>query len=414
MKLLIVNHYAVPPTEGGGTRHAAIGAELVRRGHEVVIVASDVPYLTRQRRDGAPEAPSVVPFRYVRTAQYEGNGVKRVLGMVAFAIGAYRLRRQLARPDVVVGSSPHPLAALAAAFMARRWGVPFVLEVRDIWPQTLVDVGRMAPRHPLVWVFRVVERALYRMAQRVVILLPGARTYLEEQGVARDRIILVPNGADLSLYPDPRPAPRADPFRVVYAGAHGVANSLDTVLDAAAQLQQRRVPARFVLVGDGPERQRLLTRAAKQGLSSVEFRDPVPKQQIPGLVADCHAGLLLLKDAAVFRHGVSPNKLFDYMAAGRPVIFGVRAGNDPVADAGCGISIPPEDAGALADAVAALAAMTGEARDTMGARGRRFVEQRHAMPVLAGALEEALLSVWREAAPATAGAVPEAEGRATA
>jgi glycosyltransferase involved in cell wall biosynthesis len=187
--------------------------------------------------------------------------------------------------------------------------------------------------------------------------------------------------------------PEADPFTVMYAGAHGLANGLDTVLDAARRLSDGVAAPRFVFVGEGPLRDGLMQRAKREGIANVEFRPPVPKNCVHRTLADAHAFVLPLKRGKVFEHGISPNKLFDYMAAARPVILSVDTPNNPVAEARAGETVAPEDAEGLAAAVNRLQSMPASERRAMGARAREYVVAHHDLAALAPRLEAALSAV---------------------
>ncbi len=410
MNVWLVNHYAVPPGQPGGTRHYALARELVRRGHRVTIVASSVEYLTRQERHLGPreiyrlEQVEGVPFLWLRTLPYRGNSLARVGNMLTFTWRVLRWAPRVltAPPDVIVGSSPHPFAAWAASRLAAHFRVPFVLEVRDLWPQSLIELGNFAPWHPFILGLAALERHLYRRAARIITLLPGAVDHIRAKGGDPARVVWIPNGLDLTLVPPPQPPPEDGVFTVMYAGAHGRANGLDVALAAARELQRVAAPpVRFVFVGDGPEKPALQAQARAWGLRNVRFEDPVPKREVYRRLQQADAFLMILRPSPVFRWGVSPNKLFDFMAMARPVLFCVQTPYNPVAEAGAGLSVPPGNAQALARALQQLAALSPRERWEMGLRGRRYVERAHAMPVLAARLEQTLQAVRRGKAYAT-------------
>ncbi len=249
MNLWIVNHYAIPPQRAGGTRHYTLAKELIRRGYRVTIIASSFDHATRREAHLAPGEPfkleviESVPFLWLRTPPYAGNSVARIWNMTVFAYRVWRSAGEalLGKPDVVIGSSPHPFAALAAERLATRFRVPFVLEVRDLWPQTLIDLGGFSPRHPFILLLESIERYLYRKASRIITLLPGAGEHIREKGGDLSRVVWIPNGIDLELSPSPQPPRLNQVFTIMYAGAHGLANGLDLVLDVAALLEEGRV-----------------------------------------------------------------------------------------------------------------------------------------------------------------------------
>ena len=405
MKVWIVNQYALPPSASGGTRHYSLARTLLERGTQVEIFCSTRNYLS-----GAPIAEAGtrdcagVTFTFLETgaARAVGRRAGRLAAMLGFARGFRRIARgRHDQPDVIVGSTPSPIGAWAAAGEARRRRVPFVLEVRDLWPRTLLDVGGLPRWHPAVWLFAALERALYRRADRIVTLLPLAERHIRTVFPGAAPVTWVPNGVDLRLVrggmPTSAPPARGDgAFTVMYAGAHGPANALDAVLDAAAVLE-RRQPGRFrfLLVGDGHDKPRLQGRAASEGLHQVRFADPVPKAEIYEHMARADALVVNMNRGNLYRFGISFNKLYDYLAVGRPVVSGTDAANDPVAEAGAGITVPANDPEALAAALERLAAATPAEREAMGARGRAFVAEHHDIERLAARFDEVLHAAGR-------------------
>lgn len=308
--------------------------------------------------------------------------------MLSFAARLRRLRLAEA-PDVVVGSSPHLLAAAGAAGLAKRAGAAFVLELRDIWPQSLIDLGSYSPAHPAMRAMRFIERRLYRDARVVVALMPRAAEHVATAGGDPGRVRWVPNAADPDAVP-PGPPREGKPFTLLYAGAHGLANDLGTLLEAAALLQAGGAAVRVRLVGDGPLKAALQGQAEARALRNVEFRPAVARKELAAELHDADAFVLPLKDAPVFRHGISPNKLFDYLLAARPVIAAVPGGAPPVLDSGAGLAVPPGDPASLAEAVRRLAGLPAAERRRMGELGRRLVLESYSAASVADRFEAAL------------------------
>lgn len=398
MNIWLINQYALAPSQAGSTRHFSLSRELVRRGHHVTIVASSFDHGTRRETRLQPgeisrlEEVDGVSFLWLRTPPYTGNNLARIRNMLVFAnrvwIGS--ALRQAERPDVILGSSPHLFGALAAALIARRRRVPFVLEIRDLWPQSLVELGNVAPGHPYIRVLELVELFLYRAATHIITLLPSAADHLVAKGAPRERITWLPNGVDLDAIPLSSPA-NSHPFTIMYAGAHGLANCLDTVIEAAAILERDGTRGlRFRLVGDGPDKPRLQDRVAAEQLQSVHFDPPVPRHDVFRLLQTADAFVLTMKDSSLYRWGTSPNKLFDYLAVGRPIVMSTNSPYDPVTEAGAGLTVPAEDPEALAGAIRELAALDPLERAAMGLRGRAYVERHHSLAQLSKGLESIL------------------------
>jgi glycosyltransferase involved in cell wall biosynthesis len=374
--------------------------ELFRTGQwQVTLAASDFNLQSRKftRRNSAtdrrpvPEMTMGVNFCWLWSSPYVGNDWRRIRNWVSFAWSLLRADRQLGHFDVVVGSSPHLIAAFAAYIVARRRRVPFVFEVRDLWPESL-QVGS-ARRGIAYRVLQQIANTLYRVADRLVVLTEGVGTYLVQAGVPSVKIVFAPNGVSISHFSETSPQQDGAAIRLIYAGAHGPANGLDIVIDAAVRLAHRK-DIQFVLLGDGIERERLRSRADALQLPNICFADPVAKEQMPRVLAGCSAGLMILKDVPLFAFGVSPNKLFDYWAASLPVINTVPGEvADLVVASGGGIQVEAATGEALSRAVLEFAEWPVERRRTIGTAGRAWVRAHRDRPLIAGRFAEALAEV---------------------
>jgi glycosyltransferase involved in cell wall biosynthesis len=304
---------------------------------------------------------------------------------------AARLAAEL-RPDAVIASSTYPLDIWPAARIARLAGARLLFEVHDLWPLTPMELGGHSRWHPFILLLQAAEDCACRRADAVVSILPKVRAHLEARGMAPHKLHLVPNGVDPAewedsgaLLPDPLDA-TLDALRshgrfvVGYAGTHGISNALDTLLEAARRLRGK--PVAFVLVGAGPDKPALMRRAAELRLADVHFFDPVAKAQMPALLQRFDLAYIGWRRQPLYRFGISPNKLIDYMMAGRPVLHAVEAGNDPVREADCRLSVAPENPQAVADGILALLALGAERRAALGRRGQAHVLAHHTYPVL--------------------------------
>lgn len=311
----LLNHYAQEPGGAGGTRHFHLAEHLKAYGWQATVIAASVDHGTGRQRLAVEETTRLdaikgVPFLWVSTPTYAGNGGGRVKNMLAytFRVLLKSTTSSLSKPDVVVGSSVHPFAAVAGAWLARRHRVPFVFEVRDLWPQTLVELGRLKDTSVMTRVLRWLELWLYRRADKIVVLLPKAVDYIAPLGIATDKVVWIPNGVELEGYAKPVPPAERDVFTLMYFGAHGQANGLDCVLDAMAELSTRpgMQHVRLRLIGDGLLKPTLMAQAKKLNLSNVLFEDPVPKAQIPHLASEADAFVISVKDLPqLYRYGIS-------------------------------------------------------------------------------------------------------------
>ncbi len=402
----IFNHYAQPPDAGAGTRHYDLGLRAAEHGITTTIFAASFDHLSRRDRLRGlelvrRERHGAVTFVWLRSIPYRGNGAARIAGMVGYAAVAIVAQMPMRRPDVVIGSSVHPVAAFAAYVVARMRGARFIYEIRDLWPQTLVDMGALAATSPVARGLWWVEAFLVRRSEAVICLLPGIATYLHERGLPSDHVHYLPNAvveAPVRTGQLPRGLHRQigqwreeGKFVAIYAGAHGRANGLETVIDAAMRLQGSGSRVRLALVGDGPRKAALQSVARRRGLENVAFFDPIPKRSVQELLAQGDAGLFHLVDVGVFRYGISSNKLFDYLMSGLPIVFACRTSNDPVAEANAGLSIAPQNPVALADALELLAGMDVGARREMGENGRRYVRLHHGVDAVGDQFAQLIL-----------------------
>ncbi|MEO6746593.1 MAG: glycosyltransferase family 4 protein [Caldimonas sp.] len=403
MNILLVNHYAGSPRHGMEFRPYHFAREWVRAGHRVHIVAASFSHV-RRRQPEMPEADDAafdesidgIDYRWLRTPEYTGNGIGRAVNIAAFLGRLWGTSKQLAsefRPDVVIASSTYPMDIWIARRIARMAGASLVYEVHDLWPASPIELSGMSPSHPFIRLCQKAENDAYRDADVVVSMLPRVAEHMRQHGLDLRKLHIVPNGVapddwagelaplDAPLATHLDAAKQAGRTLVGYAGSHGIPNALDVLIDAALLLKDE--PFAFVLVGDGHEKAGLAARVRGEKLSHVALFDPIPKVQIPAFLGALDIAYIGWQRVPIYRFGIAPNKLMDYMMAGCAVLHSVEAGNDPVAEAGCGLTVAPESAEAVAAGLRDLAARTPSERATMGARGLAFVLAHHTYPVLA-------------------------------
>lgn len=399
MRILYLDHYVGSLRHGMEFRPYYIAREWVRMGHQVTMVGASFAHVrsrqpeirgrvTRENIDG-------IDYVWLTAPPYEGNGTGRIRNMLAFVWALYRMRGEFAagHPDAVIASSTYPWDIYPARSIARRANAKLVFELHDLWPMSPIEIGGMSPHHPFIMAVQHGEDYACRHADAVVSILPHADRHLKTRGMPAERYFHVPNGIDFAEWDtDYRAAPnegmaltqelRSKSQLVVgYAGSHSPGNALDTLIELAVRVREK--PVAFVLVGGGPSKAGLIEAARREGLTNVHFAPPVPKADVPDLLRGFDALYYGLIPSPLYRFGVSANKLFDYMAAGRPIIQSNNASNDLVSEAGCGFSVGPGDVPAMADVVDRLLTMTEQEREAMGRRGEAFVRARHDHRVLA-------------------------------
>ncbi len=379
MHILLIHQAFASLDEPGGTRHHEFALHLSKAGHKVTVIASPVSYLTGkntpEKRSPTNGSRVTILRAYTYSALHK-SFVHRVLAFLSFMWSSFWLGLRVKEVDLVWGTSPPIFQGLTAWLLARLKRAPFLFEVRDLWPSFAVAVGVLT-NPVLIGLSEWLEKFLYRRADRLMVNSPGFIDHVSALG-ARE-ISLVPNGADAEMFD---PAADGAAFRLkhelgscflaLYAGAHGMSNDLDVLLDAARKLSD--LPdLLIVFLGDGKEKARLVEKAASMGLKNVRFLPPVPKTAMREALAAADACVAILKPVEMYKT-VYPNKVFDYMAAGRPVLLAIEGViQEVVSAARAGILIRPGDAQALAEGVRSLAADRESAR-AMGLRGRLYVE----------------------------------------
>jgi glycosyltransferase involved in cell wall biosynthesis len=402
MNVWILNHYAGTPHDPQITGSYDLGKELIKKGHTVTIFASSFRH--RQLKDDRlrPGETSKIEhydgvcFIWLKTFPYQRNDWRRVVNMLSYAwrscwIGV----RWGERPDVIIGTCPHSLAVAAAYVLSWLKRSRFFFEVRDLWAQTLVDSAVLSQRHPITVGLRYLEKFLFRRAERIITLLPHLYDYTRLIGIPDDRVTWIPNGVDLSHFGAIHKVVRkaSDTFTLMYVGGFASYNSVSTILEAAALLQEDGAKEiKFVLVGSGPQKSALMQWAAEKQLRNVEFVPPVPKTDIPKVMEAADAFVYVVKNLSVLRYGLSPQKLYEYMAAGRPIVCAAAASNNPVSEAKAGLTVPPEKSEALAYAIRQLVAMSPMERERMGSNGFEHVKRYHDMAILGRRLEELIVA----------------------
>jgi glycosyltransferase involved in cell wall biosynthesis len=397
-KVWIINHYAGGPCSAAGTRHYDFGIELLKRGLDVTIfssnfqVTNDEFSLNKKELFRYQEVDGV-RFCWIKTPRYKKNNWRRFWNMLCFSWNLLRVGKRLkTKPELIIGSSPHLFAALSAFFLSKFKRSKYFLEIRDLWPQVLIEIGSISPRHPVILVMRLIENFLYKKAEKVIILASGSRDYLLKKGVKQGRIVYIPNGVHLESFVGEssrdilREKYSFDRFTVIYTGAHGPANALENVVKAAEYLKDYE-EIEFVLVGSGVSKQALLKEVKNKELNNIRFLDPIPKIEIPSLLKAADVGLINLKNVPSFSFGVSPNKFFDYMASELPIISAVGGEvSRIVVENGIGYAVEPENPKMLAEAVIKLYGLNSEERTQMGKAGRKVIEAHYSRQKLVDVL----------------------------
>lgn len=403
--LWIVNHHAhIPSKDGAGARHHGLAVELARLGWDCTIFASSTLHPSGAQGMNGPNlyrttVEDGVTYRWIRSNRYGTNLGLRFIGMFAFAANLLAPwgSRRINRPDVVIGSTVHPLAAWAGYVLARRYSVPFIYEIRDIWPESLSDMGKLSTRSPLYTGARALSKFLATRAQLVISPLADVDTYVQELTGREAPFEWISNGvpaAYLGKNPERMDYEPPGPFTFMYLGSHGNANAIDLIIEAfcrvCAEVTDEELPL-LRIVGDGPLKQELIGLAASTPYSGrITFEDRIPRDEVMDRAREAHCLIAASRDHNVYRFGSSPNKLFDYLLAARPVVRATNVSKNPISESGGGIVVPAGDAAAMARAMHEMVLMRPKERQEMGLKGREYVLEHFTYSALAERLDKAL------------------------
>ena len=393
MNILLINHYAGSPQMGMEFRPYYLGREWQKSGHEVTIIAASFSHV----RTNQPNVPKnffeeyIDGIRYVwiKTPAYSGNTVKRIFNMMAFIFALWRKATFISKkykPQVVIASSTYPLDNYPAQRIAKKSGAKHIYEVHDLWPLSPMELGGYSSSHPFIYIMQKGENYAYKHADHIVSMLPKTKEHMVHHGMNKDKFNYVPNGINIEEWENKKEIPKEHLLLlqklknenkeiIGYVGGHAISNALDVFIDSIKLMQNDKIA--FVLVGSGVEKNRLMVKARDLGLENVHFLPPVSKNSIPQLLS--YMGILYIgwNKQPLYRFGISPNKLMDYMMSGKPIIHSVDAGNDLVQESRCGLSLEPEKPEEVVNAINQILNLSEKERKEMGNKGREFVIKNH-------------------------------------
>lgn len=400
MNIWFISAYDTP--EGQSSRTYDYSTELTALGHKVTFFTSSYSHFTHEERlkpgeKWREEWFGKVRVIWLKTIPYKGNGLRRGANMLSNAWRAYWIGRYFKeKPDIIFGPSVPLFTGLSAYLLSRSKKCPFCFEVRDIWPQALIDLGVLSEKNPVTWLFRQIEIFLYRHASQIIAVLPFAHKHICQYGIPSARVAWIPNGVNLNRFADCKPysGGTADKLVVMYVGGASATHGIDTIIKAAKCLQEEKNGmVHFVFIGADKQKKYYIDTANTYQIKNIEFRGSIPKSQVAQAQEEADVLVASVKDTPVYQFGINSNKVFDYLASGRPIIFAANTPNNPVADANAGISIPPDDPEAMVTAIKTILSMLPEKRRIMGGNGRKYAETHFDVSLLAKKLENILLKV---------------------
>ncbi|MDY4747309.1 MAG: glycosyltransferase family 4 protein [Candidatus Fimisoma sp.] len=409
LKLWIVNHYAIPPSYGGLNRHFYFSRELKKKGVKTKIITSskihnsninliqDAELFREKMVDG-------VEYTFVKTGNYKGNGLKRIFSFIQFPVNVYRTMKRLSSeelPDVIYASSPELFATWVAIKFAKRIKIPIVVEIRDLWPESVVAYSRFTKNNPIIKALYRLEKWIYTKADSLIFTFEGGIDYIKDKNwdverggtVDLSKIHYLNNGVDFEEFQRNSnefkvmdTALDSDNFKVVYTGSVRRVNSVHLIVEVAEQLNREAInDIVFIIYGDGTEKERLINKCKDEGLTNIFFRDRIEKKYIPYILKKADATIFVGEPDPMNKYGLSLNKLFDYMAAGKPVISNIETKHDIILKYGCGIVATNGGKKEIRDAILSLRDMDKASYSKMcdnALKASKYFDYRHLTNIL--------------------------------
>lgn len=405
----LINQYSSTPDTAMGGRHFYIAQELAKKGHQVYVIAGRYSHLLRNPKQFSEKyfIEEITPnfsFVWINLPEYlEAHSKQRVLNWFKFAWALKGLKNSiLQKPDVILYSSPSPIGSLAAQYLANSFKVPFIFEVRDIWPLTLMELGGYSAGHPLIRLMQWIEDRSYKKAKFLFSNLFNAVEHMQNRGLNKAKFHWIPNGVSLAEVSAKEPLSvdvfkllPQDKFIVGYTGTIGIANAIDDLIEAA-QLVSHHPDIHFFLVGSGKEKQEMQNKVQDLKLTNISFIDSIPKKQIQSMLEHFDVCYIGWQKNPLYKFGIAPNKLPEYLYAGKPIIHAFSGKGDVVQQAKAGITIEAEDPEAIAEAVIHLYQLSNSERSVLGNNGHQYVLQHLEYKMIAEKLESIIFPEYAD------------------
>lgn len=396
-RIWIMNHYATNTYFDKGGRHYWFAENLIKKGYEPTIFCANTKHNSKDIIDTGTEKFIVskedkIPFVFVKTSKYSGNGLSRIKNMVNFALNLFLVSKKYAerygKPDIILASSVHPLTLVAGIKIAKKFGVPCICEVRDLWPESIVEFSNLKRDSIVAKILYQGEKLIYKKAGKLIFTMEGGRDYIVDKGwdldngncIDIEKVHHINNGVDLAIYDkNIRENPYEDGdlnnlevFKVVYAGSIRKANNLNLLINAAKYVQKEsKKQIKIFIFGDGDEKKELQKKCMNERIDNVVFKGKVDKQYIPSILSKSDLNVLNYSNHEIWKYGGSQNKNFEYLASGKPVLSTISMGYDIIEKYNAGISLKDQTAESIGEAIISIAKMETSKYEKLSENARR-------------------------------------------
>lgn len=403
INIWLINQYSYPPGKSNWRRHFDLFKNFSKENYNIDIICGSFVHDRKEEILNKGEKYRLINSEGIKYHVLSGilykSKIVRMLSMIQFFFKVLFFSKKLKdKPDIIYASSPHPFNGLAGMYLARKYKCPFVLEIRDLWPETWVAMGATTKKSIIYKVFAYIEKVLYKNADKIITLTANKDYYISV-GVDEKKVEIVSNGVDLekydSLLKEESPVKLLEnKFNVLYTGAHGTANCLDNILEVAKLIKNDDIVFNFI--GEGEKKEELIKKSEEYNLKNVRFYPPINKNLIPNTLKNGDVMIVVAKNTPLYKYGISFNKIFEYFASSKPIIFSGNVANDMVKEANAGISVEAENIEKIKEAVLSLYSVSKSEREVLGKNGRKYVEENYDTKVLSKKIEKIILNLLED------------------
>lgn len=390
----LINYYSYPPGTSSWRRHYDLGKELLKYGYNIDIIGGSFvhdrkKHILNKNEKYRIENHEGLRYHILNGISYSGS-LMRILSMIEFMIKVFFYEKKLkVKPDIIYCSCPHPFNGLISLYLSKKYKCKFILEIRDLWPETWVEMGAITRKSLIYKFFAWIEKLLYKKANKIITLMPGAFMYIEKLGIPKEKVEWVSNGVDLdefdkNYFKEPVYKFDKSKFNITYTGSIGIANALEELFEVAKDLREENIM--FNIIGDGPLKDKYINCCRENNINNVKFYNPISKDKIPAILRESEVLMTFTKNSNLYKYGISPNKLFEYLASFKPIIFSGNVYNDVVKISNCGISVEAENKEKLKEAFSKICNFSQNKREELGQNGRGYLEKNFTNKVLTNKL----------------------------
>lgn len=410
----IINHYAIPPSLGGLNRHYYFKRELEKKGYKVRIITSAKIHnshvnFSEKGYDYVERNIDGVEYTFVNSGEYQGNGIGRYFSFIQFPVNTIKVMRKLFfrdRPDVIYTSSPDLFTAFVASKYAKKKELPLIVEIRDAWPDSIITYTKYTKKNPVIKILYKLEKLLYQNADALIFTWQGGKEYIKDKkwdiesggSIDLNKVFYVNNGVDLSAFdnnlskfPFEDKYNTLNKFNVTYAGSIRRVNRVDIIIDAASILK-KETNVFFNIYGEGNYKDELIKKCEDNNLKNVMFYGYVSNEKMASILKASKLNIIAGENHDLYKYGTSMNKLFVYMAAGRPVLSNVKSGYNEITISNCGIVLDSNSPEELANGIKKIMNLSKKEYENM-CNNARETAKKYDYSVLADKLEKIILYI---------------------